>query len=359
MAFKLAGEWAARHRVELGLTLRMSVAGLLTFGIGHLLGLTQVYWAVLTGVIVMQASIGGSLKAMLDRFVGTLGGAGWGVAVTIGVPHTGAVSTGIALAVALIPLALLVAFRPAYRIAPVTAAIVLLGQPAGGGVIEAALDRVFEIALGSIVALAVALSLAPARAHQALYAAARDAMDAMAEQVAALLAGVAAPLDGAAVLAGHDRIRAAIERAVAVSDEAARERRSHVSDAPDPDPLVRTLRRLSHDLVIIGRALPEPLPEPVRDRLAAPAADAGAAIAAFVTGLGDALTAGALPPSDRAVDTAFDAYSAAIAGLRRDRLTVAQPDAEVERIFGLSFGLEQLRRNLDDLAARVTELATR
>jgi len=41
------------------------------------------------------------------------------------------------------------------------------------------------------------------------------------------------------------------------------ERRSYITEAPDPDPLVRNLRRLSHDLVIIARALRVPLPETV------------------------------------------------------------------------------------------------
>ena len=145
--------------------LRMSAAGLLSFAVAQLFALPQVYWAVLTAVIVMQASIGGSLKAMIDRFVGTIGGAGWGVAVTLAVPHPGVLSTGFALAVALVPLAAVVAFRPSYRVAPVTAAIVLLGYAGQTGVVEAALDRVFEIGLGSVVALAVALLVSPSRAR--------------------------------------------------------------------------------------------------------------------------------------------------------------------------------------------------
>ncbi len=355
-----AGEtWASRHRIELGLTLRMSVAGLASFAVAHLLQMTQVYWAVLTAVIVMQASVGGSLKAMLDRFVGTLGGASWGVAVTIGLPHPGILSTGLALAAALIPLSLLAAYRPAYRIAPVTAAIVLLAQPAAGGVVAAALDRVFEIAVGSIVALAVALWLAPMRAHEALYAAGRDALSAMSALIATLLAGVAAPADAAAVLALHDRTRAAIERAAAAADEAARERRSYVSDTPDPEPLVRTLRRMSHDLVIIGRALSAPLPAAASGPLSQPAAGLAAMLADYMIAIGNSLTSGAMPPADDELSRAFDAYGAAVAALRRDRVTLALADDEVECIFGLSFGLEQLRRNLADMASRVSELAGR
>jgi uncharacterized membrane protein YccC len=359
MALSAADSWASRHRIELGLTLRMSVAGLLSFAVAQLFQVTQVYWAVLTAVIVMQASVGGSLKALLDRFIGTLGGAVWGVATTISLPHPGVASTGIALAVALIPLSLLVAYRPAYRVAPVTAAIVLLGQPAAGSVVNAALERVFEIGLGSLVALAVTLWLAPMRAHQALYAAGRDALGAMAPQIANMLAGMTAPLDRAATLALHDRARAAIERAGVAADETARERRSYVSDTPDPEPLVRTLRRLSHDLVIIGRALPTPLPEAVRDHLCQPAADLGAMLGDYMTAVGDSLTAGTAPPEDAPLSRAFDAYGAAVAALRRDGTTRALSDDDVERIFGLSFGLEQLRANLADMAARVSELARR
>jgi uncharacterized membrane protein YccC len=352
-----ADSWVSRHRLELGLSLRMTVAGLLAFAVGHLIHVAQIYWAVLTAVIVMQASVGGSLKASLDRFVGTLGGAVWGVAVTVAIPYPGVLSTGLGLAAALIPLSLLVAFKPSYRVAPVTAAIVLLGHAGAGGVVDAALDRVLEISLGSVVALAVALAVAPARAHRSVYAAAADALSAMAEQIAALTAGVAAAVDPAATLARNDRIRAAIERASATADEAARERRSYISDAPDPEPLVRGLRRLSHDLIMVARALPTMLPDAVSARLAEPASRLGIALAARMTGIGGALAKGAALPSVSAVANAVEAYGAAVAGLRSEGVTVKLPTADVERIFGLSFAFEQLRLNLDELAGRVGELS--
>ncbi|MGH7092375.1 MAG: FUSC family protein, partial [Stellaceae bacterium] len=166
MIFHGVADWFSRRRVALGLSLRMTTAGLLSFALGEALGLAQVYWAVLTSIIVMQASVGGSLKATIDRFVGTIGGAAWGVAVAVAVPHSGPASTGVALAIALVPLAALVAFRPTYRVAPVTGAIVLLGHFGPIGVIHAALDRVLEIGFGSVVALAVALLVSPARAQR-------------------------------------------------------------------------------------------------------------------------------------------------------------------------------------------------
>lgn len=348
--------WFSRRRAELGLGLRMIVAGLLSFAVAHLFAATQAYWAVVTAVIVMQANVGGSLKAMLDRFAGTLAGAGWGAVVTLAIPHGDAVSTGAALAAALVPLSLLVAFRPAYRVAPVTAAIVLLGNLGSDAVVQAALDRVFEIGVGSVVALAVALTISPVRAHSELAGIASQALTVMAQQIAALLADIGSPLDPAAVLALSDRARAAIERATAMAVEVARERRLHLSDGPDPEPLVRTLRRVSHDLVIIARALAAPLPEAVRGPLSAPLTGVAAALAERINALAAALSGKApLPPVELA-DAAFRAYAAAVAEMRGAGLTRALSDGDVERVFGLQFGLEQLRRNLDELAARIGEL---
>ena len=357
MGASRAARWLARHRLEAGLTLRMSAAGLLSFAVAHLIGLAQVYWAVLTAVIVMQASIGGSLKAMIDRFVGTIGGAVWGVAVTLAVPHEGAWETGLALAAALAPLAAVVAVRPGYRVAPVTAAIVLLAYGGAAGVVAAALERVFEIGLGSLVALGVALAVMPARAHELLCAAGRDALAPMSELARLLLGGVTAPVAPEAVQRLHDRIRGAVERAAAVADEADRERRSYVTDAPDPEPLVRTLRRLSHDLVIVARALAAPLPGEAGLRLAPPAAGVASALGAAFGGMGDALAGRAPPPDLAASDKALAAFAAEIAALRRDGVTRSLPAEDVERIFGLAFGFEQIGRNLAELAGRVGELA--
>jgi uncharacterized membrane protein YccC len=347
--------WLSRHRPQARLSLQMTIAGLAAFAAAHLLGLAQVYWAVLTAVIVTQASVGGSLKASLDRFLGTIGGAAWGVAVSVASPHATVPTMGVALAVALIPLAVVVALSPRYRVAPVTAAIVLLGTPAADGVIEAALNRVFEIGLGSIVALAVALSVRLSRAHLLLFAAARDVLAEMSELTKILLSGIDSDSDGVAIRGFHDRIRTGIEGAVALADEVARERASHIADAPDPEPLVRDLRRLSHDLVSIARTLATALPELVRGRLAEPAKAVAAAFVAGLDGIGAALVAGKPAPSITQAATAAAAYGAALQALRRDGIVRALPDEDVERVYGLAFALEQMRGNLEELAARARE----
>src|SRR5581483_1847860 len=341
----------SRYRLQLELGLRMTAAAVLSFAAAQLLSVVQVYWAVVTAIVVTQTSLGGSLKAVIDRLVGTIGGAFWGVAVILALPHRGVWMTLLALTVTLVPLALVVAFRPGYRVAPLTAAIVLLGRFGAGGAVDAAFDRVVEIGLGS----AVALPVPPARAHRLLLSTGRDALRLMAEQAEAVLAGVAAPADAALLLARTDRIRAAIEKAAASGDEAARERRSYVTGAPDFDPLVRGLRRLSHDLVMIGRSLRAPLPEAVAVRLAAPAAAVAAAMSAYLAGLGETLTGAELPAPDR-LDHAFAEFDAALVAIRRDGLARDLGVEDVERVFGLAFALEQIRRNLAEFAARAGEV---
>ena len=77
---------------------RLTVANLLAFAVSRWAGLTQGYPAVLTAIIVTQGSLGASVRAMVDRFVGSLGGAVWGVAVLTVFSHDNSVRLGVTLA---------------------------------------------------------------------------------------------------------------------------------------------------------------------------------------------------------------------------------------------------------------------
>jgi uncharacterized membrane protein YccC len=353
------GAWAGRRRAQLRLSLRITVACLLTFALGHALHLAQNYWAVLTAVIVTQASVGGSLKATFDRFIGSLGGAVWGVAVSLAIPHTTTLMLGVAMTVGLAPLALVAAFYPQYRIAPVTAIILLLTPNSQlSGPLASAASRMFEVGLGSVVAVAVALTILPERAHGVLSGAAGRALALMGDLTAVLMAGLVQSRDPRAVEALHDRIRAAIRQVEAAADETVRERRIYLTDAPDPDPLCRTLRRLQHDLVMIGRAGIRPLAEPVAERLLPSVTTLAEALTGFFREAGLAVAAQAPPPSIDGVETALADYAAAGAQLRSSGLTRDLPDEAVGRIFSLAFALEQLHQNLKDLVDRAGDRAT-
>ena len=73
--WKSLGTQAREHRAQLGLSLRVTIAALLSFVLSHLLHVPLPLWTVLTAVILTQVSFGKSLKATIDYLVGTLGGA--------------------------------------------------------------------------------------------------------------------------------------------------------------------------------------------------------------------------------------------------------------------------------------------
>jgi hypothetical protein len=119
--------------------------------------------------------------------------------------------------------------------------------------------------------------------------------------------------------------------------------------------MLRTLQRLRHDIVMIGRAAVVPLSEPLQARLGPPLARASETAVDYLRGSSAALIARRKPPPLEAVEAAFDDYGAEIAALRREGLTRDLPGDAVERLFALGFALDQLHRDFKDLEQRVME----
>jgi len=345
----LRGRWRilSRRHAEMRHGLRIAAAGLLSFALANALGLPQSYWAVFTAVLVVQGSVGGSWKASIDRLLGTLLGAVYGAAIATLVPHDDPIMLGVALAVSLTPLALLAAFNPSYRVAPITAVILLLGSSsATEGPFVAALLRTVEVALGGFVALAVSLFVLPARAHALMGNAANRVLQRLAELLSDLIEGLLTESDKATILAHQDAVRVALTALENISDEAARERRNYLADDADPEPVTRTLRRVRHDLVLIGRVAAEPLPEELRPALNPPLEVFSSEARMFLRAIGQSFAQRIAPPSP-------DAFAAALHGLL-NRLEAIRGD---ERIVALRFALEQLEQNLTDLERRAEEFA--
>jgi uncharacterized membrane protein YccC len=336
----------------------MTIACLIAYVLGHLLGLRQSQWAVLTSIIVMQGNVGASLKAMIDRFVGSLGGAVAGVIASLGMHYGGFSAPALALAVGLPPLTLLAAMKPAYRVTPITYIILTLTPKLQQlGPVQSAYERVLEVGVGSVIALAVSLLILPARAHDALVQAVSQALAAMADLMTALAGGLAGSVDASAIESAHARIRSAIGKAEAAADEAVRERHVSLSDAVDPLPICRTLRRLRHDIAILGRTMTSPLPGTVDAEIGRPVLDVAQAISDYFRAVAQAFAGREAPPPSADLATAFGTQSQAVAAMRRQGVTRPLGDDDLARIFGMGFALDQLRRDLDDLAERGRELA--
>jgi uncharacterized membrane protein YccC len=353
-------DWLRNHDPEFRLAFRVTIAAAIAFLLARLLQLPQGFWAVITAVIVIQGSVGGSLKAALDRFVGTLAGAVTGAAVAIALPHASTATLCLAIMVAVAPLALLAALKPGFRVAPVTALIMLL--PASGLAVDpwiAAFDRVLEIAIGDIVGVAVALLVLPARAHANVTKGASRIASLNADLLRVLLDGSLSGEGRTGAPAIHARIRAALKELEAAADEAGRERRSHLTEEPDPEPLLRSLYRLRHDLVMIGRAASIALPPALMERMAEPLASVRDAAETRLRELAVALVEGREPQPSERLDAATKAYASAIEALRSDGLLRAQPGAVIGRFWTLPFAFEQLHQDLNEIARLASNWAGR
>ena len=350
--------WAGANAAAVRLCFRMTIAGLLAYVLAELFVLPQGYWAVFSAIIVMQASVGGSIKATADRLIGTIGGALAGGAVAYLLPHANAFSLGVALVIALVPLTLVAALWPNYRIAPLTAVIVLLTPGAQQlGPLNSALYRIVEITLGSFIGLGVSLVLLPARAHGLVIGAAARMLDHLADLLGDWLAVLAGGVDHMRITRLQDDIRAGMARLEIVAGEARQERQTYLSHEFDPDPLVRTVFRLRNDVVMIGRAATDPLPEPIRAHLRKPLEEVSRAAQGFLRACADALRDRKHPPVRDALEQALAKFTANIEELRREGATRALPAENIGRLHALGFSLEQLGRNLEDFRNRVIECA--
>jgi uncharacterized membrane protein YccC len=241
----------SRYMSEFRLVGRALTAAALSLAIADALALPQSYWAVFTALIIVQGSVGGTLAAGLDRFVGTLAGAGLGGAVAVAgefwrVPQV------LLLLLAVAPVALLAAIRPSFRIAPVTAAILLLTTPSNVSPITSAIDRVVEIALGSIIGIVVSIFILPSRARRICFERSAKTLKLLAK-VLVLHLQLPDPAKLKEIELLNEQVRTELAKVEATADEARREHLIRVADGPVPGRLLRTLRRLRSDVAFVGR----------------------------------------------------------------------------------------------------------
>jgi uncharacterized membrane protein YccC len=348
--------WLKSRKVELGLGVRVTVAAMGALVIASALGLKLPLWAVLTSIIVTQMSVGRSLKATRDYLVGTLGGAIYGGAVAVLIPHSGEGALLAVLVLAVAPLAFIAAINPSLNVATVTAIIVLLLPTMNhGDPLDSAIDRVLEVAVGAITGLLVSFLVLPSRAHSQIRASAGHVLELMAAALNELLSGLTRGLDNNALHGLQDGIGVALVGLNAIGAEAERERAARLSSGPDTGPLLRTILRLRHDLVMIGRASVAPLPIDLQRRLSAPLARVSSTMTEYLRIMAATLRTGRGSPAIWPVQEALEAYAAQVAAVRSDGLTRGLPGDVTERFFALGFSLEQMRQNLKDLERCVSD----
>lgn len=355
---RLRALWPAFDIAHLRLAVRATVAALLSYGIAWWLDLPKGYWAVLSAILVVQSSLGASVAVATDRGLGTIAGGiiGVGLAMLAGPSQN---LTVLLLTVGTLVTALLSAYRPSFKLAPVTVVVVMLADPTHAQPVISGLQRVFEIGLGGMVGVACALFVFPTRALFLLFPHAADALDACA---ALLEQGRAGLLDGTLDPAEVDRLNAEARVTLRAADlrvgEARRERAGWLAGQPDAAPIVRLCRRLWHSVIILMRVADQPLPEtlsaPVRPALQA----ALAALATECRDLAESLRSGN-PVGLGAPSDSAEAMAAAVAALaaEMDRAGTAgllrADGASLTRLYTAVAGCTHVQENLVELRTQL------
>jgi uncharacterized membrane protein YccC len=348
--------WMRSRKAQLALAVRVTVAATAAYAIASALHLLLPLWAVLTSLIVTQMSVGRSLKATRDYMLGTIGGAIYGGAIAVLIPHSGEGGLLALLVLAVAPLAFVAAINPSLNAATVTAVIVLLVPTMHqANPLDSALDRVSEVTVGALTGLLVSFLVLPSRAISQIRINAARLLELIAAAFTELLAGLTRGRDNDALHNIQDGIGTALVSLNATGAEAERERAAHLSSGPDTGPLLRTILRLRHDVVMIGRATVVPLPSDVQARLAAPLSDVSKAIALYLRSAAAALRNGLGAPAIAPVHAALQRYASEVAAVRGEGLIRGLPGDVAERFFALGFSLEQMRQNLTDLDRVVGE----
>ncbi|MBR1223716.1 MULTISPECIES: FUSC family protein [unclassified Bradyrhizobium] len=352
---RVAGRLRSR-RTQLALAVRVTVAAVVAYTIANALHLTLPLWAVLTSLIVTQMSVGRSLKATTDYMLGTIGGAIYGGALAVLIPHSSEAALLALLVLTVAPLAYLGSINPSLTAATVTGVIVLLiPEMHHTSPLDSVIDRLIEVTVGASTGLAASFLVLPSRAHRQIRANAARLIELIAGAFSQLLVGLTHGLDNDAAHRIQDGIGAAVTALHAMGQEAERERAARLSSGPDTGPLLRTILRLRHDVVMIGRECLVALPANVQARLDTPLSGVREAIDAHLRASAAALRSGASPPVIDPVQFALQGYAEEVASVRRDGLIRGLPGDAAERFFALGFSLEQMRQNIGDLDRCVAE----
>ncbi len=140
---------------------KTALAATLCWWLALRFGLHDGYWGSISAIIVMQSNVGATVTASRDRLLGTLIGALFGFSFSLlAMPPWNYV---LAVFSAIVVSGLL-GMRDSARLACVTITIIML-VPSSGSRWSLAFDRVFEVLLGIVVALAVTTLILPDRAR--------------------------------------------------------------------------------------------------------------------------------------------------------------------------------------------------
>lgn len=345
------------HDPRVRQAIKTTIAACLSFLIARSLHLEQAFWAAVVAIFVTQTNIGASLGQALDWVWGSLLGvlAGGAVAVAAG-DVLSFQMTG--LVVTVLVLAFFAATSGPMRIACVNAAIVILAHPPHESPVISAGDRMIEVMIGTLIAIAVMLIILPVRAAPSLAAHVSKTLPLYFDLLAKVLtAAVTGRSDADMLEEANAKIRAAVSKNEALRKEALTEVAGYLASTPDPEPLLTTLRRLWHTELMLTQATRTPLPADAIGESSGHLEDLRDQVVAFR----DKLRSGHLDATQfsedlAALDATVTKSSSAIQNTLQFEHRAKLSTDDAIQLYAFDFGLIQLHHSVEDLANRIVFL---
>jgi hypothetical protein len=211
--------------------------------------------------------------------------------------------------------------------------------------------------LGGGIAVTVSVLVLPEHTHELGLEAGARILHQLADALPKLLTGFTQQLDVDEVGRIQNEIGQRIAGLQAHAAMSKGERLLSLLPRPDLNVLLRSLLRLRHDLVMIGRAAVAPLPDNIAKRLRPFIERIAASAGDYLDESATALVSRRSAPSLDSFKSALEAYTSEITALRNEGAMRSLSISELERLFALGFALEQLEQNLSDLDRCMEELS--
>jgi|GEM_PF-659799 len=345
--------------------LRTALAATLTAVFAQLLHLDQGYWAVFSAILVMQTDFGSSIQASWARLLGTgLGAALGALAATLAELAFGPGFSTLTLAMfaTIFVCAVLAGLNENFRLAGLTAAIVISLHAIGGNAFIIGANRFLEVGFGIVVALCVSLAW-PSRARVLLRFGAGKGLEGLAGLLAALMDSrmsgqynrqrIFHLKDSALRLSLKNRqLLAAARREPGTSAQ-----RERLID------LLQTLERMAENLRSMDHAIEDAPPEGFHRHLPEELSELGASVHALLLDLGpvvsdarngpQAFAHAELAESQARLKRALKATDDKLLELRGERVIAGYDMDEVMHFYSFYHALRETAREVLGLAARL------
>lgn len=347
---------------------RTALAATLTVALTRLFDLEQGYWAVFSAILVMQADFGSSIQASWSRLLGTAAGAALGALtatlaeVLLG-PGVGALTLAMFAAIALC--AALAGLNENFRLAGVTAAIVICLHEAGGNAFALGASRFLEVGLGIVVALGVSLAW-PSRARVLLRFGAAKGLEGLAGLLSALMdSRMSGQYDRQRIFHQKDSVlRLSLKNRQSLA--AARREPGFSAQRERLADLLQTLERMAEHMLGMDHAIENAPPEGFHRHLPGELSELGASVQAVLLVLARAVAEPQSPKTPRTprtnaaltgalarLDNALAATSDKLLELRGERVIAGYDLDEVMHFYSFYHSLRETAREALALAGRL------